>query len=113
MKKIKRKDKRVRIIKLRGNWGKSVGLQTGFKIAKGKIIFTMDADLQDNPIEIPNFIKKLDDGYDLVSGWKKKRKDPISKTLPSFVINKLVKISIGLNIHDINCGYKAYKKSVI
>ncbi|MEK7526502.1 MAG: glycosyltransferase family 2 protein [Patescibacteria group bacterium] len=110
---LAKKDNNVKIIKLRGNFGKSVGLQIGFSKAQGEIIFTMDVDLQDNPKEIPNFLKKLDEGYDLVSGWKKKRHDPISKTIPSFIVNTLVKMMSGLNIHDVNCGFKAYRRVVI
>src|SRR6266849_2193570 len=87
IKKLSKKDKRVRGIKLRGNWGKSMALQTGFKHVKGDLVFTMDADLQDNPKEIPNFIKKLKEGYDLVSGWKKIRHDPKSKVIPSRIVN--------------------------
>ncbi len=111
--KLAKKDKRVKIIKLRGNWGKSAGLQAGFDYSQGETIITLDADLQDNPKEIPAFLKKLNDGYDLVSGWKQKRHDPISKTLPSKVVNFLVRLMTGLNIHDTNCGFKAYKKAVV
>lgn len=111
--KLAKKDKRVKILKLRGNWGKSAGLQAGFDKSEGQIIITMDADLQDNPKEIPVFLRKLDEGYDLVSGWKQKRHDPISKTVPSKVVNYLVRTMTGLRIHDTNCGFKAYKRSVV
>lgn len=107
------KDKRVKVIKLRGWFGKSVALQTGFEIASGNIIFTIDADLQDDPKEIPNFLNKIDEGYDLVSGWKKKRYDPISKTFPSKVGNFLTRILTGIKIHDLNCGFKCYKREVV
>lgn len=110
---IAKKDKKVKVVKLRGNWGKSVALQIGFNIAKGKIVFTMDADLQDDPKEISSFIKKINSGYDLVTGWKKKRHDPISKTIPSAVVNYLVRSMSGLKIHDTNCGFKAYKNEVV
>lgn len=113
IRRLSRKDKRVRGIKLRGNWGKSIALQIGFNHAKGRLIFTMDADLQDNPKEIPNFIKKLDSGYDLVSGWKKIRHDPLSKVLPSRILNFAVTKLTGVVIHDTNCGFKLYKKEVI
>ncbi len=113
IKKIGKKDKTIRGIKLRGNWGKSVGLSIGFQAAVGEIIFTMDGDLQDNPTEIPHFLKKLDEGYDLVSGWKKKRNDPIGKRLPSKVMNTLVRLLTGVRIHDMNCGFKVYKKDVV
>ncbi len=111
--KLAQKDKRVKIVKLRGNWGKSTGLQIGFEKAQGEIIITMDADLQDNPSEIPNFINKINEGFDLVSGWKQKRHDPLSKTIPSKVVNSLVQLMAGLKIHDTNCGFKAYKKEVV
>lgn len=112
--KLNKKDKRIKIISLRGNWGKSVSLQIGFANSQGSIIFTLDADLQDNPKEIPNFLKKLGEGYDLVSGWKQKRLDPqVRKVIPSRVINYLTRILTGVQIHDTNCGFKAYKREVI
>lgn len=110
MRNLHQKDKRVKVIKLRGWFGKSTALQIGFEHASGEIIFTMDADLQDNPKEIPNFLKKLDQGYDMVSGWKKKRYDPISKTLPSKIGNFFTRLLTGTKIHDLNCGFKAYRK---
>ena len=113
MERLAKRDKRVKIIKFRKNFGKSASLQTGFENAKGDIIFTMDADLQDNPIEIPDFIEKIEEGYDLVTGWKKKRKDPISKTIPSKFFNFITSRSFKLKLHDYNCGFKAYKKDVI
>lgn len=112
--KIQQKDKNVHVISMRGNFGKSVALQIGFDQAKGEVIFTLDADLQDNPKEIPNFLKKLNEGCDLVSGWKKNRHDPsIGKVIPSRIINFLVRQLTGIKIHDTNCGFKAYKKEVI
>lgn len=113
LKKIHSKDKRVRVIRLRGNFGKSIALQLGFEYARGDIIFTMDADLQDNPKEIPAFLAKIEKGYDLVSGWKKRRYDPLSKTVPSKIGNLLARILTGLKIHDLNCGYKAYRREVV
>ncbi len=113
IKTLTKKDSKIKAFKLRGNWGKSVGLSIGFQNATGGIIFTMDGDLQDNPTEIPHFLKKIDEGYDLVSGWKKKRNDPIGKTLPSYVMNTIVRVLTGVNIHDMNCGFKAYKKDVV
>lgn len=113
LKSIHDKDKRVKIIKLRGWSGKSVALQAGFEEAGGEIIITMDADLQDNPREIPKLLEKINDGYDLVSGWKKIRHDPYSKTLPSKIGNTLTRILTGIKIHDLNCGFKAYRKEVI
>lgn len=113
IKALAKKDSKIKAYKLRGNWGKSIGLSIGFQNAVGDIIFTMDGDLQDNPKEIPRFLKKLDEGYDLVSGWKKKRNDPIGKTLPSKVMNTMVRYLTGVNIHDMNCGYKAYRKETV
>lgn len=114
LKKINRRDRRVKILRLRGNFGKSTALQVGFNHCRGKIIFTLDADLQDNPKEILAFLKKLDEGFDLVSGWKKKRHDPhLGKVLPSRIVNFLTQILTGVKIHDTNCGFKAYRKEVI
>ncbi len=113
-KKIKLKNNNIKVIKLRGNFGKSIALQVGFDTAEGDIIFTMDADLQDNPKEIPLFLNKIEEGYDMVSGWKKKRFDPsITKVIPSRVINFLTRLLTGVQIHDTNCGFKAYKREVI
>lgn len=114
LKKLSKKDKRVRVISLRGNFGKSTALQVGFNCARGDIIFTMDADLQDNPREIPNFLKKIDSGYDLVSGWKRQRHDPqVQKVIPSRIINFLTRFLTGVPIHDTNCGFKAYRRIVV
>lgn len=104
----------VRGIKFRRNYGKSAALNSGFEIAKGDIIITMDADMQDSPDEIPPLYHMIrDDGYDLVSGWKKKRRDPFSKTIPSRFFNWTTKKMSGIKLHDFNCGLKAYKKEVI
>ncbi|MGB9788951.1 MAG: glycosyltransferase family 2 protein [Dictyoglomus turgidum] len=113
LKELHEEDKRVKLIRFRRNFGKASALSSGFQKAKGEIIITMDADLQDDPREIPRFIEKIREGYDLVSGWKKERKDPITKTLPSKIFNKLASLFTGVNIHDFNCGYKAYKREVI
>jgi len=106
-------DKDIRGIQFRKNSGKAAALSAGFKHAKGKVIITMDADLQDDPGEIPKFIKKLNKGYDLVSGWRFKRQDPLSKTLPSKFFNYLTSMLTGIRIHDFNCGFKAYRKEVV
>jgi len=113
LQKLANDDKNVKLIKFRKNFGKSAGLNMGFDAAEGDIVFTMDADLQDDPKEIPQFIKKLDEGYDMVTGWKVKRRDPISKTWPSKLYNKVTSNTFKLKLHDYNCGYKAYKKEVI
>lgn len=109
---LHRENRRVKIIKLRGEFGKSIALQTGFRYAKGKVIITMDADLQDDPKEIPHFLKKIKEGYDLVSGWKKIRHDPLGKMIPSRLGNIATRLLTGIKIHDLNCGFKAYRKEV-
>jgi len=101
------------IIKLRKNFGKSAALNAAFRFASSELVITMDGDLQDDPNEIPNFITKMEEGYDLVSGWKYLRNDPITKTLPSKLFNYLTRIITGVNLHDFNCGYKCYKKVVL
>ena len=114
IKEISAKDIKVRAFRFRGNFGKSVALQVGFDNARGDIIFTLDADLQDNPKEIPHFLQKLNEGYDLVSGWKKTRHDPtLGKVIPSRIINYLTRKLTGIKIHDTNCGFKAYKKNLV
>lgn len=106
-------DGHVGVVHFRRNFGKAAALDAGFKRARGKIVFTMDADLQDDPEEIPNFLSKLDEGYDLVSGWKKKRHDPLAKTLPSRVFNFVVSRASGLKLDDFNCGFKAYRADAV
>lgn len=113
LEKLHAADKDVKGIQFRKNSGKAAALSAGFKYAKGKVIVTMDADLQDDSEEIPKFIKKLDEGYDLVSGWRFERQDPISKTLPSKIFNYLTSRLTKIRIHDFNCGFKAYRKEVI
>ncbi len=113
LKKLATKNKRILVFRLRGNFGKSTALSIGFAKAKGEIIFTLDGDLQDNPKEVPKFLNKINQGYDLVSGWKKKRRDPLSKVLASKIINFLTRVLTNTNLHDMNCGFKAYKKQVI
>ncbi|CUS80111.1 Glycosyltransferase involved in cell wall bisynthesis [Candidatus Kryptonium thompsonii] len=112
LKQLRQNDKNVKIISFRRNYGKSAALAVGFEHAKGDVIITMDADLQDDPHEIPNLLQKLDEGFDLVSGWKKKRYDPITKTIPSRIFNFVVSTLTGIKIHDFNCGLKAYRKTV-
>ena len=113
IKEISKTDKRFRFISFRKNYGKSAALHTGFKNAKGNAVVTIDADLQDDPQEISNLLKKLDDGYDLCSGWKKKRKDPFIKKYSSKLFNFITRLISGIKIHDINCGLKAYRKEVV
>jgi glycosyltransferase involved in cell wall biosynthesis len=106
-------DSRVKAIRFRRNFGKSAALSVGFKEATGEYIITMDADLQDDPKEIPELIATMGDSYDLVSGWKKKRHDPLSKTLPSRFFNYVTGKMTGIPIHDFNCGLKAYRNVVV
>ena len=103
----------VRAFRFRRNFGKAAALDLGFKVATGNIIITMDADLQDDPAEIASLVAKLYEGWDLVSGWKKTRHDPISKTLPSRFFNSVTSLVTGLRLHDFNCGLKAYRREVV
>ena len=102
----------VRAVRFRRNYRKAAALAAGFKEARGQIIITMDADLQDDPEEIPRLLAEIDNDYDLVSGWKKKRRDPISKTLPSRLFNRITSLVVGIRLHDFNCGLKAYRREV-
>ena len=104
----------VKGIRLRRNYGKSAALQIGFETAQGDVVITMDADLQDSPDEIPELYKMITkDNYDLVSGWKKKRYDPITKTIPTKIFNWATRKMSGIQLHDFNCGLKAYKNEVV
>ena len=103
----------IKGIRFSRNYGKSAALNTGFRHAKGEVVITMDADLQDSPDEIPELYKMIKSGNHLVSGWKKKRHDPISKTLPSKFFNRLTRIISGIKLHDFNCGLKAYDQKVV
>jgi glycosyltransferase involved in cell wall biosynthesis len=106
-------DSNVHIIALRKNCGKSNSLNIGFNHCKGDVVITMDADLQDDPVEIKNFVAKLNEGYDMVSGWKYHRNDPLEKRIPSKLFNKIISLISGVKLHDFNCGFKAYRKEVI
>ena len=113
LKSLRSRDPRLRIISLRRNFGKADALDAGFRAAQGEIIFTMDADLQDDPREIPRFIEMLNQGWDLVSGWKRVRHDPLSKTLPSRLFNAVTSRVSGVRLHDFNCGFKCYRREVV
>jgi dolichol-phosphate mannosyltransferase len=107
-------DDRVRGIRFRRNFGKAAALHAGFRVARGDIVFTLDADLQDDPAEIPRFIEKIESGHvDVVSGWKRIRHDPWHKVLPSRVFNWLVSRLTGVKLHDHNCGFKCYRRDVV
>ncbi|MEZ4919900.1 MAG: glycosyltransferase family 2 protein [Saprospiraceae bacterium] len=111
---LKAENPAVRAIKFRRNYGKSAALHVGFEAAKGDVVITMDADLQDSPDEIPELYKMItEEGYDMVSGWKKKRHDPLEKRLPSKLFNAVASWMSGIKLHDFNCGLKAYRKAVI
>ena len=107
------RDQTVRAIQFTRNFGKSAALSAGFKQTRGKIVITMDADLQDDPREIPRFIDQLNQGYDLISGWRFPRKDPLSKILASKLFNSLTSILTAVKVHDFNCGFKAYREKVV
>ena len=104
---------RVRVIQFRRNFGKTAALNAAFARAKGQVIVTLDADLQDDPAELPTLLAQLDAGYDLVVGWRADRQDPLSKRLPSWVANTAVSALTGVHLHDLNCGFKAYRSEVV
>jgi glycosyltransferase involved in cell wall biosynthesis len=110
---LHRIDPRVRAIQFRRNRGKAQALAAGFRAASGRVVVTMDADLQDDPSEIPNLLATLAEGFDLVSGWKKTRHDPLSKRLPSKLFNRTTSLLTGIRLHDFNCGLKAYRVEVV
>lgn len=111
---LARQNSHVKGIKFRRNYGKSAALNVGFEAAQGDVVVTMDADLQDDPAEIPELYMMITQGgYDLVSGWKKKRNDPITKTIPSRFFNRITRVMSGIKLHDFNCGLKAYRRDVV
>ena len=109
LKELQAANDQVRVLSFRKNFGKSAALSIGFGESTGRIVVTLDSDLQDDPAEIPSLVGKLNEGYDLVSGWKRERKDPLSKTVPSRVFNFVVASITGIKIHDFNCGLKVYR----
>ncbi len=113
MEELAQTDPNIRIIKFRRNFGKAAALQYGFRLARGEVVFTLDADLQDNPVEIPKFLARLDEGWDLVSGWKQKRRDPLHKVIPSRLFNFITARAFRLKLKDYNCGFKAYRREVV
>ena len=110
---LQQSDSRVVVAVQRRNFGKSLALAAGFALARGNILITLDADLQDDPAEIPNLLAKINDGYDVVLGWRHKRQDPLSKTIPSWIANRTTQLMTGLHIHDMNIGLKAYRAECI
>ena len=103
----------VRVVRLRRNFGKAAALQAGFEAAAGDVVVTIDGDLQDDPAEIPRLLAKLEEGFDLVSGWKTRRRDPLSRRVPSRIFNVVTGRLSGLRLHDLNCGLKAYRAEVV
>src|SRR5262245_8715875 len=110
---LARRDPRVQGIRLRRNFGKAAALSAGFACVRGDFVVTLDADLQDNPSEIPAFIGQLEAGFDLVNGWKRQRFDPWHKVIPSRIFNWVIRGVSGLKLHDHNCGLKAYRVEVV
>jgi glycosyltransferase involved in cell wall biosynthesis len=104
---------RVKVVRLRRNFGKAAALAAGFAHAQGEIVVTIDGDLQDDPAEIPRLLAKLDEGFDLVSGWKTRRRDPWTRRLFSRIFNAVVGRLSGIRLHDMNCGFKAYRSEVV
>ena len=107
------KNDNVRVVRLRRNFGKAAALAAGFEEAHGDIVVTIDADLQDDPAEIPRLLAKLDEGFDLVSGWKSNRRDPWTRRVPSRIFNRMASAVSGIRLHDVNCGLKAYRAEVV
>ena len=106
-------EQNVRVVRLRRNFGKAAALVAGFDQAQGKVVVTIDGDLQDDPAEIPRLLAKLDEGFDLVTGWKTHRRDPISRRLLSRIFNRVTSAFSGVRLHDMNCGLKAYRAEVV
>lgn len=114
MNSIARNDRRVKILQFARNFGQTAALSAGIRHASGEIVILMDADLQNDPMDIPMLISKLEEGYDLVSGWRKKRGDPFfTRTLPSMIANKLIALITGIKLHDFGCTLKAYRRSLL
>lgn len=113
IKAIAAEDSRIIGVRFRRNYGKAAALSEGFRISNGKMVVTMDSDLQDDPTEIPALMGKLDEGYDVISGWKKNRKDPWTKKIPSKIFNLVTRMMSGIRIHDFNCGLKIYRSEVV
>lgn len=113
LKQARQKNRNLNWIRLRSRFGKAAALSAGFRVAAGEIVITMDGDLQDDPAEIPKFIEKINEGFDVVSGWKHRRHDPIPRVIMSKIYNMITSQVSGIRIHDFNCGFKAYRRAVI
>ena len=107
------RDARARALRLRAHAGKAAALRAGFERAQGEIVVTMDADLQDDPAELPRLVARLREGFDLVSGWRRVRRDPRGKVIASRLFNRIVRAVLDLPLHDVNCGYKAYRRELL
>lgn len=113
LRELQQQDPRVRVVQLRRNFGKAAAYSAGFDNARGEIVITMDTDLQDDPAEIPLFVHKIDEGFDMVVGWKHEGKGGLSKSIPSRIFNKVVTRITGIGLHDFNCPFKAYRSRVL
>lgn len=113
LKELSANNRRLKIIKFRRNFGKSAALTAGFETASGNLVITMDGDLQDDPEEIPHFIKKIQEGYDLIVGWKAERKDPVGKKIISKIFNRITRWLTGIKVHDSNCCFKIFRREVV
>ena len=114
LKNLAKKDRNILVIKFRTNFGQTAALSAGFKYAQGNIVITLDADLQNDPEDIPKLLKKIDEGYDVVSGWRRKRKDKLlTRRIPSFFANKVISRITGVHLHDYGCTLKAYRREVV
>lgn len=114
LRRIAEKDRRVRVIRFRRNFGQTAGISAGIDVAKGDVLVPMDADMQNHPADIENLLKKIDEGYDVVSGWRKNRRDPFfNRRLPSWIANKVISWATGVYLHDYGCTLKAYRKEVL
>lgn len=111
--KLRAADERIRVVQFRRNFGKTAALQAGFALCRGARVVTIDADMQEDPVDMFRLFEQLDAGYDLVSAWRLKRNDPLSKTLPSRIFNGVVSRMTGVHLHDFNCGFKAYNGDVV
>jgi glycosyltransferase involved in cell wall biosynthesis len=113
LRRLRERDPRVRVLRFRRNFGKAAAYSAGFEHARGEIVITMDTDLQDDPTEIPLFLDKIDEGYDMVIGWKHEGKGPLRKSVPSKLFNRVVTWITGIPLHDFNCPFKAYRREVL
>ncbi len=113
MQDLVKSDPRIRALRLRKNFGKATGLSAGFSRVRGEIVIMMDADLQDDPAELPKFVQKIEEGHDVVVGWKQKRLDPTNRLLLTRIFNATVRWATGVKLHDMNCGFKAYRREVV